>query len=120
MVRCLTMTAGWSVDGLVERPLSLSLDELAGFDVRELVVTLQCAGNRRTELMAVRDIPDEIPWGPGATGTAAWRGVALADVLEAAGVAGGRAAHRAARRRSTRSRSRATRRWRARCCWPGR
>ena len=29
--------------------------------------------------------PGEAPWGPGATGTAAWRGVALADVLAAAG-----------------------------------
>lgn len=77
------------VDGLLERPLSLSLDELAGFETRELVATLQCAGNRRTGLMAVRDIPGEIPWGPGATGTAAWRGVALADVLRAAGVQAG-------------------------------
>ena len=53
----------------------------AAFDVHELVVTLQCAGNRRAGLMAVRDIPGEIPWGPGAIGTAVWRGVALADVL---------------------------------------
>ncbi len=29
----------------------------------------------------MRDIPGEAPWGPGATGTATWRGVALADVL---------------------------------------
>ena len=78
-----------AVDGLVERTLSLSLDDLAGFELRERVVTLQCAGNRRTGLMAVREIPDEIPWGPGATGTASWRGVALADVLEAAGVQAG-------------------------------
>jgi sulfite oxidase len=31
--------------------------------------------------VAVRDIPGEAPWGPGATGTATWSGVALADVL---------------------------------------
>ena len=74
------------VDGLVERPLSLSLAELAAFEVRDCVATLQCAGNRRAELMAVRDIPGEIPWGPGAIGTASWRGVPLADVLRAAGV----------------------------------
>jgi sulfite oxidase len=35
--------------------------------------------------MAVRDIPGEAPWGPGATGTATWRGAALADVLALAG-----------------------------------
>jgi sulfite oxidase len=37
--------------------------------------------------VAVRDIPGEAPWGPGATGTATWTGVALADVLSVAGVA---------------------------------
>jgi sulfite oxidase len=31
--------------------------------------------------MAIRDIPGQEPWGPGATGTATWTGVALADVL---------------------------------------
>jgi sulfite oxidase len=46
---------------------------------------LQCAGNRREGLVAVRDIPGEAPWGPGATGTATWTGVALADVLALAG-----------------------------------
>jgi sulfite oxidase len=35
--------------------------------------------------MAVRDIPGEAPWGPGATGTATWSGVAVADVLALAG-----------------------------------
>jgi sulfite oxidase len=75
------------VGGLVERPLELSLDELRGgrFTRRELVATLQCAGNRRSGLLAVRDIPGEAPWGPCATGTAVWGGVALAEVLAAAG-----------------------------------
>jgi sulfite oxidase len=50
-----------------------------------LKATLQCAGNRRTGLLAVRDIPGEAPWGPGATGTAIWGGVALGDVLALAG-----------------------------------
>jgi sulfite oxidase len=81
-------SAPWrlAVDGLVERPLSLTLEDLRRFAVRELVVTLQCAGNRRAGLIAVRDIPGEIPWGSGAIGTAVWRGVALADVLEEAGL----------------------------------
>ena len=54
--------------------------------------TLRCAGNRRAGLIAVRDIPGEAPWGPGATGTATWTGVALADVLAVAGPLG-EAAH---------------------------
>lgn len=74
-----------TVDGLVERPLSLSLTTLAeAFPIRTVTATLQCAGNRRAGLIAVRDIPGESPWGPGATGTATWTGVALSDVLAAA------------------------------------
>src|SRR5215475_381543 len=73
------------VEGLVERPLSLSLSTLReAFNEREVVATLQCAGNRRAGLIAIRDIPGEAPWGPGATGTARWTGIALADVLELA------------------------------------
>ena len=55
------------------------------FRERHVTATLQCAGNRRAGLIAIRDIPGEAPWGPGATGTATWSGVALADVLELAG-----------------------------------
>jgi sulfite oxidase len=74
------------VDGAVERPLSLSLETLQeAFRERHVTATLQCAGNRRAGLIAIRDIPGEAPWGPGATGTAVWSGVALADVLELAG-----------------------------------
>src|SRR4051812_33284938 len=76
------------VHGLVERELELSLGTLReAFREREVTATLQCAGNRRAGLMAIRDIPGEAPWGPGATGTATWSGVALADVLALAGPA---------------------------------
>jgi sulfite oxidase len=76
-----------TVDGLVERPLTLSLGDLqAGFAEHSLVATLQCAGNRRAEFIAVRDIPGEDPWGPGATSTARWSGARLADVLVHAGL----------------------------------
>ena len=65
---------------------SLSLPTLReAFREREVTATLQCAGNRRAGLVAIRDIPGEAPWGPGATGTATWTGVALADVLALAG-----------------------------------
>ncbi|MCZ9344242.1 molybdopterin-dependent oxidoreductase, partial [Streptomyces sp. TRM76130] len=52
-----------------------------------MAATLQCAGNRRTELARVRDVPGETPWGPGAVSTARFRGVRLADVLAHAGPA---------------------------------
>src|ERR1700750_2304714 len=70
------------VDGSVERPLDLSLTTLReAFRERTEAATLQCAGNRRAGLIAVRDIPGEAPWGPGATGTATWTGVARAGRL---------------------------------------
>lgn len=73
------------VHGAVERELTLSLETLReALPEREVTATLQCAGNRRAGLIAVRDIPGEAPWGPGATGTASWTGVALADVLQLA------------------------------------
>jgi sulfite oxidase len=74
------------VDGAVERELCLSLETLReAFRERHVTATLQCAGNRRAGLIAIHDIPGEAPWGPGATGTATWSGVSLADVLELAG-----------------------------------
>ena len=63
------------VHGLVEHELSLSMETLRdGFRERTVTATLQCAGNRRAGLVAIRDIPGEAPWGPGATGTATWTG----------------------------------------------
>jgi sulfite oxidase len=84
------------VGGLVRHPLSLSLADLCGgfphLEAVEVPATLQCAGNRRDELIAVRPMPGETPWSAGAISHGRWRGVALAAVLEAAGIAGG-AAH---------------------------
>lgn len=75
------------VDGLVEQVLELSLAELKDrFEAQTLTATLQCAGNRRAGFLAVRAIPGEDPWRGGATSTARWTGVLLADVLAAAGL----------------------------------
>ena len=74
------------VGGLVERSLRLGLEELRqSFAEHTLPATLQCAGNRRAGLLAVRDLPGEVPWHGGATSTATWTGVRLADVLTLAG-----------------------------------
>lgn len=81
------------VGGLVQRPLELSLDDLRrDFPRVSVTAALQCAGNRRQEMMAVAPIPNEIPWGAEAVGNALWTGVPLSAVLAAAGVAAG-AAH---------------------------
>jgi sulfite oxidase len=78
-----------TVDGLVERPLSLSLDDLRhlpGVPRATVTATLQCAGNRRQEMMAHKPIPDELPWGTEAVSNAEWSGVPLREVLAAVGV----------------------------------
>ncbi len=77
------------IAGLIDSELTLDLADLQGdgFRKHEVVATLQCAGNRRRGLIEARDIPGEAPWGPGATGTARWRGVRLADALDRAGIA---------------------------------
>jgi sulfite oxidase len=74
-----------AVDGLVERPLSLSLAELRRLPRATVGATLQCAGNRRRELIAVAPIPNELPWDSEAISNAKWSGVPLREVLVAAG-----------------------------------
>lgn len=74
------------VDGLVERPLSLSFDALQQFPRHEVIATLLCAGLRRDELLAVAPLPGELPWGPEPASTGRWSGVALRDVLHACGL----------------------------------
>jgi hydroxyacylglutathione hydrolase len=76
-----------TIGGLVSEPLDLTLAELRRrFEHTQVTATLTCAGNRRSELAAVTPIPGQVPWGPGATGTAVWGGVRLRDVLLATGL----------------------------------
>ena len=76
---------GWNlrVDGEVNSPLTLTLDDLRRLPSHTTVVTLECAGNGR----AFFEPPVAgIQWEKGAVGTARWTGVRLADVLRRAGV----------------------------------
>jgi sulfite oxidase len=76
------------VGGMVEQPLTLTLADLQRRFARvSVIATLECAGNRRDELIAVEDIPGELPWGAEAIGNAEWAGVPLRDLLALAGVA---------------------------------
>jgi sulfite oxidase len=80
--------AAWrlEVDGLVEQPMRLSLDELATFPRREVPATLVCAGLRRDEFLSIGPLPGELPWGPEPISTGRWGGVPLAEVLGQAAV----------------------------------
>jgi DMSO/TMAO reductase YedYZ molybdopterin-dependent catalytic subunit len=71
------------VSGLVERPLSLSLDDLRARDAVEIAVTMECAGNGRA---LVEPHVVSQPWLLEAVGTARWRGVPVSAVLADAGV----------------------------------
>lgn len=75
--------AAWrlAVDGAVERPLSLDLDEVTGLPSRTLTVTLECAGNGRVFMSPT---PEGTPWGHGAVSTAEFTGTPLRAVLERA------------------------------------
>jgi sulfane dehydrogenase subunit SoxC len=77
--------AAWrlEVGGLVERPLTLSLDDLKARPARTLAVTLECAGNGRA-LLAPRPISQ--PWLQEAVGTAEWTGTPLAPILREVGL----------------------------------
>ena len=77
------------VNGRVLKPLSLSLNEIKhNFERVNVSATLQCAGNRREELMALESIPNELGWGVDAISHAVWAGIRLRDVLAEAGVEG--------------------------------
>jgi len=67
---------GWSlkVNGLVQKPLSLSLADLRARPRQEVNFTLECAGNHG------------FPWFTGGVGNATWAGTPLAPVLQEAGL----------------------------------
>jgi sulfane dehydrogenase subunit SoxC len=74
------------VDGAVERPMSLSLDDLRRRPAVTSEVTFECAGNGRA-LLDPRPVSQ--PWVLEAVGTGSWTGVPLAPLLEEAGIAPG-------------------------------
>jgi sulfite oxidase len=63
------------------------LDEIqTRFEHVSVPATLQCAGNRRSELVAIQPIPHELEWGTEAVSHAVWAGARLGDVLAASGL----------------------------------
>jgi DMSO/TMAO reductase YedYZ molybdopterin-dependent catalytic subunit len=77
--------ATWTlqVEGDINTPLTLTLDELKKMPSATVTAVLECAGNGR----AFFDPPVAgIQWAKGAVGNARWTGVRMADVLKRAGV----------------------------------
>jgi len=74
------------VDGLVTKKLVLTLDDLkTKYKHVSVMATLQCAGNRRTEMHNLKPIKG-VGWGISTISNAVWGGVLLRDVLLEAGV----------------------------------
>jgi DMSO/TMAO reductase YedYZ molybdopterin-dependent catalytic subunit len=68
--------ADWSleVSGLVDTPMTLTLDELKGREQQDVTFTLECSGNTG------------LPFFNGGIGNATWTGTPLASLLDEAGV----------------------------------
>ena len=62
------------IDGLVKRPLNLTLDDIKARPRQEVVFTIECSGNHG------------FPFFTGGIGNARWAGTALAPILEEAGI----------------------------------
>jgi len=71
------------VEGAVEKPLELTLEDLGKLASRSLTATIECAGNGRVHLAPP---VQGLQWGQGAVGNAKWDGIPLAEILEKAGL----------------------------------
>ncbi len=70
------------VDGLVQRPREVSLDDLAGMKQEKRVSVIQCAGNGRSFYAAKEKVAGG-QWKNGGLGNVEWEGVPLRAFLEA-------------------------------------
>jgi sulfane dehydrogenase subunit SoxC len=77
--------ATWAVDvgGQVQRPITLSIDDLLARPAVTIPVTMECAGNGRARM---EPRPLSQPWLDEAIGTSRWTGTPLAPILQEAGL----------------------------------
>eukprot|EP01080_Neovahlkampfia_damariscottae_P003201 gene3201-5517_t len=69
----------------VKKQIKLTLDDLKKFKEHKIVTTIQCAGNRRSEMNEVKRVKG-LNWTGGAIGNAEWTGVYLRDILKELGL----------------------------------
>lgn len=66
----------------LKKPVSLTLKDLkTKFPTKTVTTTIQCAGNRRSEMNKVKEVKG-LFWSHAALSTASWTGVRLKDVLK--------------------------------------
>ncbi|PNH10814.1 Nitrate reductase [NADH] [Tetrabaena socialis] len=73
------------INGAVDKPIVLNMDDLVALPSVTFPCTLVCAGNRRKEENMLKKSIG-FSWGPCATSTTYWTGVRLRDVLQLAGI----------------------------------
>ncbi|KAF2502425.1 hypothetical protein BU16DRAFT_474660 [Lophium mytilinum] len=74
----------FTVEGLVENPITISLKELIEeYEQLTAPITLVCAGNRRKEQNVVRKTKG-FSWGAAGVSTALWTGVLMSEVIKRA------------------------------------
>jgi sulfite oxidase len=75
-----------TIDGLVERSLTITYADLRRLPAVSYVTVLQCSGNGRARFTAQGPEPEGIQWHNGAVGNAEWVGVSVRTLFEQAGV----------------------------------
>ena len=83
--KCSWATHTLTVDGLVDKPTTFTMDDLLAMPAREIPITLVCAGNRRKEENLTAQTIG-FNWGAAGHGCSVWKGVLLRDVLLKCGV----------------------------------
>ncbi|KAA0708075.1 Sulfite oxidase, mitochondrial [Triplophysa tibetana] len=79
--RVVSETYKLEIEGLPGGAVSLTLSELKSrFPKHTVTATLQCAGNRRSDMNKVKQVKG-LNWGIAAIGNATWSGARLRDVL---------------------------------------
>jgi len=71
------------VEGIHLKDASLKLDDIkTKFPPVEISATIQCGGNRRSDMGKTKAVAG-LAWSGGAIGNAKWKGARLRDVLKA-------------------------------------
>ncbi|UJR38561.1 hypothetical protein I4U23_031227 [Adineta vaga] len=69
------------IEGMVENPMSLTLNDLLKFPQITIPITMVCAGNRRKEQNIIRK-GHGFNWGSGAVSTALFTGILMNEILK--------------------------------------
>merc|ERR1719326_35263 len=75
------------IDGLVDRPIKMTMAELVKLPLHTCPITVQCAGNRRKEQNLIKKGMG-FDWGSSAVSTNIWTGVLMKDLLNYVGIKG--------------------------------